>query len=389
MRSTLSSTMPSRAGAGALLALTTLLAVSACGSDDGSGSSSGDGTITVTSSDDACELSATEAPAGPVTFEVENTGSDVTEFYVYGENDRVLSEVENIAPGLTREMTVELTEAGTYTTACKPGMVGDGIRAEFTITGSAEGAADREARLKEATEDYKDFVDEQADELLEQTTAFVAAVKAGDVGKAKQLYPKAREPWERIEPVAESFGDLDPKIDGREDVVDEGMDFTGYHRLEKDLWVDGLQDDSSDIAEQLLSDVTDLVRQAKELTYDPLQLANGAKALVDEMATGKVTGEEERYSHTDLHDFYANYTGSMAAVDALRPALEDRAPGLLDELDSTSSQLHEVIEEHERSGGRFVSYTSLSKGDVKELSDSLDAFSEQVAQVAGVVADQQ
>jgi iron uptake system component EfeO len=106
------------------------------------------------------------------------------------------------------------------------------------------------------------------------------------------------------------------------------------------------------------------------------------------MATGKVTGEEERYSHTDLHDFYANYTGSMAAVDALRPALQERAPDLIDELDSSSSRLHEVIEEHERPGGRFVSYTSLSEGDVKELSDSLDAFSEHVAQVAGVVADQ-
>jgi iron uptake system component EfeO len=382
------SLLPTRTYAGAALALTALLAVTACGSDEDGTSAGGDGTITVTSSDDACELSATEAPAGPVTFEVKNTGSDVTEFYVYGENDRVLSEVENIAPGLTREMTVELTEAGTYTTACKPGMVGDGIRGEFTITGSAEGAADSDAQLKEATADYKDYVDEQADELLEQTTAFVAAVKAGDVEQAKQLYPKAREPWERIEPVAESFGDLDPKIDGRADVVDDGMEFTGYHRLEKDLWVDGVQDDSSDIADQLLADVTDLVNRAKELSYDPLQLANGAKALVDEMATGKVTGEEERYSHTDLHDFYANYTGSMAAVDALRPALQERAPDLIDELDSSSSRLHEVIEEHERPGGRFVSYTSLSEGDVKELSDSLDAFSEHVAQVAGVVADQ-
>jgi iron uptake system component EfeO len=109
--------------------------------------------------------------------------------------------------------------------------------------------------------------------------------------------------------VAESFGDLDPKIDGRAEVVDDGMPFTGYHRLEKDLWVDGLQGDSSAVADQLLTDVTELVAKAKAVQLNPLQLANGSKALHDEMATGKITGEEERCSHTDLWDFDAKLRG--------------------------------------------------------------------------------
>ena len=41
-----------------------------------------------------------------------------------------MGEVENIGPGLTRELIVELAEPGTYVTACKPGMNGDGIRGD-------------------------------------------------------------------------------------------------------------------------------------------------------------------------------------------------------------------------------------------------------------------
>ena len=108
------------------------------------------------------------------------------------------------------------------------------------------------------------------------------AVEAGDVEQAKALFPVARTYWERIEPVAEIFGDLDPKIDGREEVVEEGMEFTGFHRLEKDLWVDGLQADSPAIADRLLSDIELLVDRAETLELTPLQLANGAKELLDE-----------------------------------------------------------------------------------------------------------
>ncbi len=121
------------------------------------------------------------------------------------------------------------------------------------------------------------------------------------------------------------------RIDGREDVVDEGLKFTGFHRLEKDLWVDGLQSDSSAIADQLLTDVKEIVAKAKGVTLNPLQLANGAKALLDEVAVGKITGEEDRYSHTDLYDFDENVKGSKAAIDALRPVIKARDAALLTE----------------------------------------------------------
>jgi iron uptake system component EfeO len=367
---------------------TGLLALAACttaGGTSGAASSSAaaGGPIAVQATDTQCVVATTTAPAGTITFQIQNTGSKVTEFYVYGAGDRIVAEVENIAPGLSRELKVEITEPGTFTTACKPGMVGDGIRAPFTVTGSAQpGSADQ--KVAKAITDYQAYVAEQSTELLTGTEAFVTAVKAGDVSKAKALYTPARVPWERIEPVAESFGDLDPKIDGREDVVEEGLPFTGYHRLEKDLWVDGLKPDSAAIADQLLADVTTIVEKAKGVEFTALSIANGAKELLDEVATTKITGEEERYSHTDLADMKANLQGSQSALEVLRPVITERQADLAGALDRAFTTINQALDQYQK-GTDYAPLTELTPDQIKDLTVKLDALSEQVAKVSAVV----
>ncbi len=367
------------------LAVSATLALTACTGGAAETDDNG-GAIKVTASDTSCEVAAKEAPAGTITFEIANKGSRVNEFYVYAEGDRIVGEVENVAPGLTRTFHVEVAEPGTYQTACKPGMVGDGIRNAFIVTGASAAPQSEDQLVAAATASYARYVASEADALEARTTEFVAAVTAGDVAGAKEIYPFARTHWERIEPVAESFGDLDPRIDGREDVTDEGMRFTGYHRLEKDLWVSGLQADSDAIADQLLVDVQEIVAKAKAVEFNGLQLANGSKALLDEMATGKITGEEERYSHTDLYDFAANWEGSKAAIASLRPALKARAPELLATYDSKAEALSDLIAAQQSGSGYYRLYTQLSKSEVSALSQALDAVSEDVSKVAGVVA---
>jgi len=349
--------------------------------------SGGSAAIAVQASDTECSLARTEADAGTITFEVTNKGSKVTEFYLYGEGDRIVGEVENIGPGVTRRLIVEVPAGGSYTAACKPGMQGDGIRTAFAVKGNAASSKDTDAKLAEATASYHRYVTEQADVLIAKTTEFVAAVKAGKVDEAKALFPVARTPWERIEPVAESFGDIDPKIDGREDVIEEGMEFTGFHRLERDLWQNGLQPDSAAIADRLLADVTELVAKAKTVELTPLQLANGAKELLDEVATGKITGEEDRYSHTDLWDFEANVDGSKAAIDALRAVITERDGALMTTLDQRFEAVDTLLGTH-RSGDGFRPFTELSQDEVKKLAEAVDALGEPLSQVAGVVAAQ-
>jgi iron uptake system component EfeO len=113
------------------LALASAAALGAVGALAGcasTSSSANDGTIAVSSTNDACQLAVAEAPAGTISFKVTNNGDQVTEFYLLGDDGlRVISEAENIGPGLSRELVAQATE-GKYFASCKPGMTGDGIR---------------------------------------------------------------------------------------------------------------------------------------------------------------------------------------------------------------------------------------------------------------------
>ena len=179
------------AGAAVTLAGCTSTAPPAASSGGGASAAAG-GPITVQAADAACAVSAVEAPAGTITFNVINGGEKVTEFYLYGTGDRIMGEIENIGPGLTRQLIVEVPDGGTYTTACKPGMIGDGIRAPFTVTGSAARSVDTNAKLAEATAGYKRYSTSQIEALVPKTQEFVDAVKAGNVDQAKALFPVAR-----------------------------------------------------------------------------------------------------------------------------------------------------------------------------------------------------
>jgi iron uptake system component EfeO len=353
----------------------------------------GTGAVTVTSSDSACTLSDSEVGSGPVTFKVKNTGSKVTEFYLYAEDGlRIVGEVENIGPGLTRELVVS-AKPGSYVAACKPGMEGKGIRTDFTVTdsGKKEAAAEvDQTNLDQATESYADYVKDEAKELLEETTAFVAAYKSGDDASARKLYPTARQHWERIEIVAESFGDLDPLMDLREADLAEGQEWTGWHRLEKDLWPPAsgyralTKAERATYADDLLANTTTLHSRVQTMTYDVAQIGNGSKGLLDEVATGKVTGEEDIWSHTDLYDFQANVDGAKVAFDLLEPMLATKDAELEEQIDERFDDLQALLDKYKQGDG-FVSYDTVTEAQRKELSDAVNALSEPLSKVTGVL----
>ncbi|MFI6429690.1 iron uptake system protein EfeO [Rhodococcus oryzae] len=369
----------------ALLALAPV-ALAACTSK----SESAEGAIAVTATDTSCEVAHDTGETGNNTFEITNNGSKVTEFYVYGEGDRVMGEVENVGPGLTRTLIVNFSEAGTYHTACKPGMVGDGIRSEFTVTGDSSKAADESGQLADAAAEYKRYVTSQVTALQETAAAFVAAVKSGDIEAAKAKFPTTRTYYERIEPIAEAFpDDLDPRLDLREVDLEPGQKWTGFHRLEKDLWAQGLQPDTNAIADQLLADLQELSDgiSSPDFTVDPIQVAGGAQTLLDEVSRTKITGEEDIFSGTDLWDFQANVDGSQAAIATLRPIVDEKDPALGTRIDQRFAELDAELALY-RSGDGFVLYSTVTEPQRQALSQKIDALSAEVSQVQGVVAGQ-
>jgi iron uptake system component EfeO len=373
----------------ALLAAGTVLATAGCGSRSATGGSADSGTVAVKASDKGCDVATDSVAAGRRTFAVTNKGSNITEVYVYASGDRVMGEVENIGPSTTRNLTVDLVP-GDYQVACKPGMTGDGIRSALKVTGTAVSAPALSTQLATAVSDYRGYVATEAAALVATTQPFVAAVKAGDAAKAKTLYAAARTHYERIEPIAESFGDLDPLIDERIDDVTAGQDFTGFHRLEQDLWKTGDLSKDGPVADALLANTRKLAAEIPEVEITPLIMANGAKSLLDEVATSKVTGEEERYSHLDLVDFAANVDGSKYAYTALRPVLQKSAPALVGTLDRRFASIQTALATHSSTpavatstGQPYVLYTALTPAEIKALAVEVDALSEPLGQIAG------
>ena len=382
-----------RAGAAAAAALLTGMSLVGCQAKQAEtpagDSATAPGQVTVDANDTTCELSATTGATGPSTFVITNNGTKVTEFYVYGAGDRVMGEVENISPGLQRKLIVQLTEPGTYQTACKPGMIGDGLRGDFAVTGDAV-QVDTEGKFAEAADNYKRYVNSQTEALIPAVDAFVVAVKAKDVEGAKRQFPIARTYYERIEPVAESFpDDLDPRIDLREADLEPGQKWTGFHALEKQLWVTGLQPDADALADQLVADVDELDSRVKapDFTIDSTQIAGGAQGLLDEIASSKISGEEDIFSHTDLWDFNANLQGSQTAVASVRPILDERNAELGKKVDQRFAESEALLQKY-RQGDGFVLYDTVTEPQRQELSRSVDALSKEVSQVQGVIAGQ-
>jgi iron uptake system component EfeO len=381
------------ATAGALLALPVLTGCT--DNAQSSGPSADPRALTVAASDTSCGVSGTGAPSGKLTFTVTNSGSKVNEFYLLaGDGLRIVGEIENIGPGITRDLVLT-APAGSYFTACKPGMVGDGIRAPFVVAESGQGtaASSNDGELVAvANTNYASYVRDQADQLLARTQEFVAAYKAGDDAKAKALYPVARVHWERIEPVAESFGDLDPKTDARQADLESGQRWTGWHRIEKDLWparAKGYKPLSTSAratyADDLLKNTRTLDARTRTLTFTTDQIANGARGLLDEVATTKVTGEEEYWSRTDLYDFQANVDGARVAYEGLRPILQQRDKALDGQLDTRFTALQSLLDK-QKVGDGFALYDEVGKSDVKALSDAVNALAEPLSKLTAAVS---
>jgi iron uptake system component EfeO len=372
-----------------------------------------EGDIAVTSTDDSCDLASTDAETGDVSFNVTNNGNKITEFYVYGNNNRVLGEVENIGPGLTGKLTVEIVEPGTYETACKPGMVGTGIRKQLDVSGETKEKAKAPADVEQAKASYLDYVRGQVNGFAAQTATFVEAVKSGDLEAAKAQFGQTRTFYERIEPVAESFPDLDPAIDMRWDDTEDGAaPFTGFHRLERFLWPPQQADigenpgdvtqadfdnalatdnktEADKAADELLSNVNELKSEVDkpDFTFETGSFVKGPQALIDEVAATKVGGEEDRYSHTDLWDFAANVDGSETLIAAMQPIISAKNPELMDKITAQFATVRQSVEQY-RDGDGYQSYDQVPEDARKAFSDQIDALSQSLSLVPGLVMGQ-
>jgi iron uptake system component EfeO len=376
-----------RAGAAACIAALALAAC-ACGSSSSAPGPPGSHTVKITLSDAGCSPAKVTAPAGDFRFVVSNSGSaKVTELELVNSKNIILGERENVVPGLSGAFSLTL-QPGTYGLNCTNGQKTP--KAVLRVTGHTVAASKGPAAalLAQATAGYQSYVIGEAANLLAGTGEFVTALRAHNLRRAEMLFGPTRIHYESIEPVAEAFGALDPEIDARVNDVANPSQWKGFHRIEQILWVKHTTAGTGVYATKLLADVTTLYHRVQTLTYQPAQLANGAVSLLNEVASSKITGEEDRYSHTDLSDFQGNLVGARTAFELLVPAL--RKTGNRD-LVHTIAVRFAAVENTLGTYRRptplgFALYGALTSSDRLQLAHEVDALAEPLSTVAAKVS---
>lgn len=233
--------------------------------------------------------------------------------------------------------------------------------------------------------EYKLYVTEETEKLVAGVEEFTTAIKAGDVEKAQSLFGPVRQPYERIEPIAELFSDLDVAIDSRADDyagAEADPAFPGFHRLEYTLFEQNSTEGLGPIADKLLSDVKDLQARIAGLTFPPEKVVGGAGVLMEEVAATKISGEEDRYSHTDLFDFKANVDGSKKIVDLVRPLIADSEAAFLAKVDGNFDKVYGTLKKYEDGAG-YVSYEQLTDADRDTVAAAVNTLAEDLATLRG------
>lgn len=344
-----------------------------------------DGSVNIAVNDSACEPMELTVPSGQTVFHIQNNSGRKLEWEIL-KGVMVVDERENIAPGLSDKMTVTLLP-GEYEMAC--GLLTN-PRGKLIVTDSGFKADDDTAALEKLAQplaDYKAYVQAEAKQLVEKTAVFTAAVKAGDVEKAKALFADTRVHYERIEPIAELFNELDPAIDARADDFkkrEQDPEFTGFHRIEYALWEEKSTQGVVDIADRLNADVLKLQAEIDALNFPPSKVVGGAAVLVEEVAGSKISGEEDRYSHTDLSDFQANIDGAQKIVDLFRSAVAAKNQALLDSVDGNFKQVNEILAKYKTEQG-FATYDKLSEADRKALQAPINTLAEELSKLRGTL----
>jgi iron uptake system component EfeO len=368
-------------------------ASSASGTSTGGSATTGDPRkIAVTiSAARGCTADKLTVPAGAITLDITNKDATAVSELELQSGERIVGEKENLPPGFSGSFSVNV-DGGSYSLYC-PGAKPE--KTTLTVTGTAApgtGDTSVDTLLAEGTKQYASYVTTQVGYLVQTSEALQTALRGSDLATAQAAYMKARPYYEKIEPVAESFtigkDNLDSDIDARAGDVTAAQ-WKGFHRIEQGLFQTKTLTGLASYGDGLVANVQKLQSLTNDLAYKPFELANGAQDLLDEVASSKITGEEERYSHIDLLDFQANDEGAEQAFASLQPALQKIDPSLATQIAGQFTALNTLVDIY-RTGSNpsgFVLYTALASADKQKLAAAVKAVQEPLSQVASKVAN--
>ncbi|KJZ43757.1 iron uptake system protein EfeO [Pseudomonas fluorescens] len=328
--------------------------------------------VLVTIHPHSCEPNALSVPAGRASFRIVNRSDRAVEWEIL-DGVLVVEERENIAPGLSQVINANLLP-GDYAITC--GLLSN---PRGTLHVSPTAASDAAAKAKPSMvafvgplSEFRVYLSTQSSALIKAVTALEHAIEAGDLTQAQTLYVPARAAYQRIAPAAQRLAELDNTINARADYFEkreQDPGFTGFHRIEYALFQQRSLDGLTPVAQRLIADITTLKQQLLAQPLPPEQLVSLLVRNLNNMADVRAnSGEEERYSRTDLNGFAANLDATRRVVDLLRPLLNKSAAELLPKIDSAVTALDAELNGFKVNDG-YASYDSVSAEQRQQIAD--------------------
>jgi len=335
--------------------------------------------VVVTLQDHRCEPNALTVPAGHASFRIVNRSERAVEWEIL-DGVLVIEERENIAPGLSQVINANLAP-GDYTITC--GLLSNPRGAlRVTPTAASEAAAKARPSLVAFVgplSEFRVYLSTQGTALIKAVNALEQAIETGDLSQAQALYVPARAAYQRIAPAVQRLAELDNAINARADYFEKREQdpaFVGFHRLEYALFQQRDLDGLTPIAQRLLADVTALKQQLLTQTLPPEQLVSIVVRNLNTLGDVRASsGEEERYSHSDLNGFAGNLDAARKVVELLRPLLAKSAADLLPKIDSAVTAFDAQLNGFKVKDG-YASYDSVSAAQRKQLADKAKALAD-------------
>ncbi|HEV7657181.1 MAG TPA: iron uptake system protein EfeO [Mycobacteriales bacterium] len=271
--------------------------------------------------------------------------------------------------------------------ACGSGGSGDSAPAAAPSTPAAAATTAATPDLTAQIATYQAYVVKQAVALQADGKKFTDALRAGNLAEAKKQFAPSRYKWEGIEPIALLVSRFDVALDSRVDDHSSVNDpqWTGWHKIEYILWTKNTTAGTRALADKLDTDLATLTKAVSTVKITPDAVIKGASDLVAEVSDGKITGEEDRYSHTDLSDFAANVEGAKAAYDAFRSVLQTRSPQLVSTVDNAFTEVEKSLAAYQDGAG-YKLYPALKPDDKLKMQAHLSTLSESLAMVPAALS---
>ncbi|MFE9098588.1 EfeM/EfeO family lipoprotein [Streptomyces sp. NPDC007264] len=372
----------------AALGAALLAAALGAGGRAGAGGAAGDGLVhtTIEVSPSGCGRGWDRPRPGVQVFDLRNTSDGAAEVYLEDPGSRlVYGEVEGLAPGTTRQLTVRLGK-GEYAFECVPddadAVVGPTVRLTRGRGGPAA-APVTEHDLVPLAIGYQTWVGRGLDDVVRLTVRLRAAIDRGDLAGARTAWLPAHLAYERLGGAYDAFGDVGERIDRTDAGLPGGVHdptFTGFHRIEYGLWHGESAHTLRAPAAALLDDATTLRHRWAQTRMDPARLGLRAHEILEDTLRSELTGRTDYGSGSSLAAAEAELDGTRAVLSRLRPLLTTRYADL-PRLDGAVTRARRTLDGF-RHGGRWTPLDRLRRARREQVDAVLGDLVERLARVA-------